>query len=192
MVGCAGGRTERAQCLAARFGDEGCEALISIGIAGGLSPELPSGTVVLGRKVRSVHGLLHANDALCDSLAARLPGAVQGVIAASDGIIDSPVAKRSLHHSYGALAVDMESFGLARTALDLGIPFAVIRIIADPAQRALPPAALVGMDEEGKVRPLRVLRSLISNPLQIPALIRVALDTQIALSALAVVVKRLI
>ncbi len=191
LVGCAGGSALRAQSLAAQFADQGAEALLSCGIAGGLDPELPTGAVVLGRKVRSVHGLLHANDALSDALAARLPGAVQGIVAASDAVIDSPIAKRSLHHSYGALAVDMESFGLGRAALDLGIPFAILRVVADPANRALPPAALVGMDEEGKVRPWRVIRSLAANPLQLPSLIRVALDTQTALSALAGVVKRL-
>lgn len=191
LVGCAGGKADKAATLAAQFADQGCDALLSCGIAGGLSPDLPPGSVVLGRKVRSVHGLLAASDPLCDALAQRLPGAAQGVVAASEEIIDSPVAKRSLHHSYGALTVDMESFGLARAALDLGIPFAILRVVADPAHRALPSAALVGMDEDGGIDIVSVLRSVLFNPLQIPALIRVALDTQTALSSLKDVVKRL-
>ena len=190
-VACAGGRADRAYELASQMAGQGCDALISCGIAGGLSPDLPSGAVVLGRKVRSAQGLLSGSDDLADRFAARLPEAAQGIVAAVDTIIDNPLTKRSLHKSYGALSVDMESWGLARAALDCGVPFTIIRIIADPAQRALPPAALVGMDENGDVHPMRVIRSLLGQPSQLPALIRVALDTQTALAALGKVVKRL-
>ena len=190
-VACAGGKADRAQMLAAQFIDQGCDAVLSCGIAGGLAPELPPGSVILGRKIRSAQGLLACSDVLCDQLAARLPGISQGVVAASDGIIDSPVMKRSLYRSYGALCVDMESWGVACAALDRSTPFAVLRVVADPAGRTLPPAALVGMDDQGKVRPMRVVASLLRRPAQLPALIRVALDTQIALSALNKAVRSL-
>lgn len=191
FVACAGGSADRAQSLATEFVAQGCDALLSCGIAGGLAPDLPPGSLVIGRKLRGSQGLFAGSDELCDQLAARLPEALQGVVAASDAIIDSPVTKRSLFRSYNALCVDMESWGLARAALESSVPFAILRVIADPAQRTLPPAALVGMDEDGSVRPLRVLRSLLGQPSQLPALIRVALDTQIALAALAKAVKRL-
>lgn len=191
FVACAGGSADRAQSLATDFVAQGCDALLSCGIAGGLSPDLPSGSLVIGRKVRGSQGLFAGADTLCDWLAAGLPEAAQGVVAASDTIIDSPVTKRSLFRSYNALCVDMESWGLARAALECSVPFAILRVVADPAQRSLPPAALVGMDEDGTVHPLRVIRSLLGQPSQLPSLIRVAIDTQIALSSLAKAVSRL-
>ena len=42
----------------------------------------------------------------------------------------------------GALAVDLESAVVARAAAAAGIPFLVLRAIADPATRHLPPARL--------------------------------------------------
>ena len=190
-VACAGGKADRAYDLASQFIADGCDGLLSCGIAGGLAPDLAPGALVLGRKVRSAQGLLAASDVFCDHLAARLPDAVAGIVAAADTVIDDAVTKRSLHKSYGALCVDMESWGLARAALDGGVPFAVLRVVADPAQRTLPSAALAGMDEQGNVRPGRVIRHLLTHPGQLPALIRVAMDTQIALGALAKAVKRL-
>ena len=190
-VACAGGSAQRAYDLASQFIAQGCDALLSCGIAGGLSPDLPPGSLVLGRKLRSSQGLLAGSDILTDQLAARLPDAAQGIVAASDTIIDSALMKRSLFKSYGALCVDMESWGMARAALDGGVPFAILRSIADPSQRTLPAAALVGMDQQGNVHPMRVIRALLAHPGQLPALIRVAMDTQIALAALGKAVKRL-
>ena len=171
-VACAGGRSDRAYDLASQFVADGCDALISCGIAGGLDDALPSGSVVLGRKVCSSQGLLASSEALTDRFAAALPLAHLGNVVASDSMIDTVQAKQSLHKTYHALTVDMESWGVARAALDCAVPFTVLRIVADPALRTLPPAALVGMDDQG----------------QVPGLIRVALDTNTALSALARVV----
>ena len=39
----------------------------------------------------------------------------------------------------------MESHIVAQLAARMRLPFAVLRVIADPAERAIPPAALVGM-----------------------------------------------
>ena len=64
------------------------------------------------------------------------------------------------------------------------IPFAVLRAIADPAERALPPAALIGLNAAGRPALGRVLLSLASQPGQLPALLQVARDTRRALAAL--------
>ncbi len=191
FVACAGGSAERAQSLAAKFVEQGCNTLLSCGIAGGLAPDMPPGSMVIGNKVRGSQGLLACSDGLCTFLVSRLPDAHMGVVAASDNIIDDPVIKRSLFKSYHALSVDMESWGVACAAIEHSVPFAVLRVVADPAERTLPPAALVGMDEEGKVHPWRVIKSLFGSPSQLPSLIRVALDTQIALAALGKAVARL-
>ena len=80
--------------------------------------------------------------------------------------------------------VDMESGAVAKAARAAGLPFCVIRSVADPASRALPAAALAGLDAEGNARPLAVMAGLLRRPQDLPGLIRVGLDSQRALSAL--------
>jgi adenosylhomocysteine nucleosidase len=56
--------------------------------------------------------------------------------------------------------------------------------VADPAERALPPAALIGLDAAGRPALGRVLLSLVRQPAQLPALLQLARDTRRALAAL--------
>ena len=78
----------------------------------------------------------------------------------------------------------MESHIVARVALAHGLPFAAIRVVADPAERQLPPAATVGMRSDGRVDLPAVLMSLARDPRQLPSLIRTALDARAAFAGL--------
>jgi hypothetical protein len=102
--------------------------------------------------------------------------------------VNAPLAdaagKTALFAATGAAAVDMESAIVARAAQRHGLPFAILRVIADPAHRPLPSAALVAMREDGEVDLPAVLDVLIRDPRQLPALIRLALDSGSAFSAL--------
>ena len=84
----------------------------------------------------------------------------------------------------GAAAADMESHVVARTAAELALPFAILRVIADPAERELPPAALAGMRADGGINVGAVLASLARSPRQLPALIRLAAEAGRARAAL--------
>ena len=64
------------------------------------------------------------------------------------------------------------------------MPFAACRVIIDPAERTLPPAALVGMRSDGRADVFAVLRSLCQQPRQLFALMRVVADARAARSAL--------
>jgi adenosylhomocysteine nucleosidase len=99
--------------------------------------------------------------------------------------VASIAAKAALHAASGAAAVDMESAIVARAAARRGLPFAVLRVVADPATRALPPAALVAMREDGRIDVAAVLGALARAPHQCPAFARLALDSRRAFSALA-------
>ncbi len=71
----------------------------------------------------------------------------------------------------------MESHIVGRIAAESGLPFAILRVIADPAERQLPPAALVGMRSDGAIDFRAVLASLAASPSQLPALMRLTVDT---------------
>jgi hypothetical protein len=52
-----------------------------------------------------------------------------------------------------------------------GLPFAACGVIIDPAHRVLPPAALVNLRPDGTPDIAAVLRSVIRQPYQLPALL---------------------
>ncbi len=162
----------------------GARAVISFGIAGGLAPGLRPGTVVIGGTI--IDGSRRfASDAMwIGRLVDRLPRAVVGDLAGTDGIVTGAEGKRALRGATGALAVDMESHIVARLAAQHGVPFVALRVVADPAERSLPHAATVGMRPDGTTDAAAVLRSLTRRPGDVTALIRTALDARAAFSAL--------
>ncbi|MBV8209888.1 MAG: hypothetical protein JO133_07470, partial [Burkholderiaceae bacterium] len=106
-------------------------------------------------------------------------------LAGVDAPLLHPADKVRLHESTGAVAADMESHHAARITLRAGRPFAALRVIADPAERTVPTAAAVGMRPDGRVNVVAVLFSLLRDPRQLPALVRVALDARVAIQTLA-------
>ncbi len=97
-------------------------------------------------------------------------------IAGADRPLVTPSQKQALFAATGAAAADMESHVAARAAAKHGLPFAVLRVVADPAERGLPPAALAGMASRRDHGPDGGVRSLAKSPRQFAQLIRVAAD----------------
>ena len=179
-VGISGGDTFRALALSRQFLKDGASGLLSIGMAGGLAPGLPPGTMIIATSVDGFQGDPVWSDALADGL----PQALRGKIIGSTVAITSPAAKAGLFQRTHALAVDMESGAVALAAHEAAKPFAVLRVIADPAERALPASALVGLGSEGETRPWAVIKSLVRHPHDLSGLLHVACDSQRAMRAL--------
>lgn len=180
----------------------GARAILSIGLAGGLAPRLRAGDLVIGtiaptgseRREWSVGAgstrrspVRIADDARpghqteadrrwIDAVARLLPQAIVGRIHGSGAIVATTGEKHQLHLASRALACDMESHVAARVAARHRLPFAVVRAISDPADAALPPAALVAMQAGGELAIGAVLGSIASRPWQVPALLRLARD----------------
>ena len=134
------------------------------------------------RVVRRIHA--PADAVWAASIADAIDGAVRGPFAGVAAPVVTPAAKAALHLATGAIAVDMESHKVARAAARRGIPFAALRAISDPATRALPPSALVGMTADGATNAGAVMRSLARRPQDLPGLIRAGLDVKKATAAL--------
>ena len=171
----AGARRVVADCI-----DRGAVGLISFGLAGGLDPALRPGAVIVPRSV-IVDGLAIPTDA---ALSARLGGQNASAIAGATAIVMTAQAKRRLWQETGAASVDLESGAVARAAAAAAVPFAAVRVICDPADRDLPPAARVALDQAGAIGLRRVLGSLLRHPMQLPDLLRIAADAAAARSAL--------
>jgi adenosylhomocysteine nucleosidase len=179
LVFCRNSRSELAAAAndAARLGYRG---IISFGVAGGLASNLRPGDWVVASAIVEADAT-HATDAVWSS---RLRDAIKGCsyapIVGSDIPIAEPATKRTLHRTTGAVAVDMESHVVARVAAAYALAFTALRVVVDPADRAIPPAALMGMGSGPRSDGAAVLRDLVARPSQLPLLIRVSLDAFIA------------
>jgi adenosylhomocysteine nucleosidase len=171
-----GDRQRLERLLEARAGE--ARGIISIGIAGGLAPDLPPGHWVLADSVLVDGRLIPTDSSWTERLAARLSGAVRGALLGVDAIVAEPAEKAALHRQTGAQAVDMESHVAARMALRHRLPFAAARVVCDPAHRALPVAARMALKADGRTDVRAVLRSLLAQPSQLPVLIATAIDAE--------------
>lgn len=189
IAAAGGGNARQTSAQAERLLAEGASALISFGIAGALAPGLAPGALLLPRAVVDESGTRWPVDAGWQaSLRAALIRSglapAEGDLLGASRAIDSIAGKRAAHHSTGAVAVDLESHIVAQAAARAGRAFIVLRAIADPAERSLPEAAVQGLDESGAPALGRVVLSVLRNPGQLPALLRVAADTRRALATL--------
>ena len=162
----------------------GAPAIISFGIAGGLSSRLRPGDWVVATRVISGGRHIETDAEWSNRLAERIPAAELGPILSVADAVLQPDHKRRLHVNTGAAAVDMESFQAAALAEELGVPFAAVRVVADPMHREIPPAARLGLRPDGTVAISAILGSLLRKPSQLPLLIRVSGDAMVAFRAL--------
>lgn len=159
--------------------------ILSFGLCGGLDPALGVGDLVVGTGVvTKTARCFEADPVWAGKLAAALPGAVMASVAASNQIVASPAAKAELRDRTGAGCADMESHRVAALASKVGLPFAIVRAVSDPADRGLPRAAQAGFGDGGEADIGAVLVALTRHPLELFPLIRTALDASQAIGAL--------
>jgi hopanoid-associated phosphorylase len=174
---------------------QGCRGLVSFGTAGGLIDALRPGSWIVARAVSSIDEPGHAgrvplrryetNAQWSQALLQTLERADHGDIAGVASPVVNTVDKRQLQRACGASAADMESHIVARIANVHSLPFVCARVVIDPADRTLPPAAVAALRDDGSTDIAAVLRSLIRQPGQLPALLAVARDARAAHRALA-------
>ena len=161
-----------------------CRGLVSFGVAGGLDPDLKPGACVVASAIVSGNTRMATDHHWSQQLIRTIPDAVYGILAGVRAPVAQPSAKRALYEKTGAIAVDMESHVVANVAAAHGLPMAAIRVITDPAMRALPEAVLAAMRPDGTTSITALIRSLMKRPQELPALVQTALDARAARSAL--------
>jgi len=186
LLFCAGASAERARRGALSLTQQGATHLVSFGIAGGLDPALRAGDVVLPASVVSGDGRVHITDtAFSRSLARRgLAPASTAAIYGSPSVVASSADKTALHRRFGCVAVDMESHAVAEAAEEAGLPFFVLRVVADHVDRLFPRAIRGSLTEDGRQRGGLVAARLLLRPWELPAVIGLGRDYRIAMRVL--------
>jgi len=187
LVACSGADSARAAAGARRLIADGAEALLSFGLAGGLDPRLNPGDLIVADMVIDRRREVYDTDlawrvALFQALEAARP--TGGAVLGSETPVVSAEEKTKLRDATGAVAVDMESFAVASVAQEAGVPFAILRAVADPLWRDVPSAARAGIADDGGVRVGAVLAGLIMAPWQLVSLIAIAIEARQGLAAL--------
>jgi hopanoid-associated phosphorylase len=162
--------------------------VISFGVAGGLDPSLKSGDIVVATEVLAGDArwlaALPLNEGQIAGVALKRRRVVRGGLAGVEQVIAARAGKAALWSETGASAVDMESHIAAAYAAEAGLPFAALRVISDPASRALPAIAMSAIKPNGDIDLRKVLRGVARNPMSLSALVSTGIDFNRALRSL--------
>ena len=196
---------DNAEAAARRlFKEAPVAAALSLGVAGGLSPQVQTGDLIVGDRTILRRGSGQAlrpgsgqvlrgetgsglQSFPCDSglqeaaitVIRRLDGQYYlGSILTVDRIVRTPKEKRTLAAESGAVALDMESAAIASAALAYSVPFLAIRGVLDPIHEDLAIDFDRFLDAEGEPSLPRLMRYLITHPFTLPRLVGLGLRTK--------------
>jgi adenosylhomocysteine nucleosidase len=173
-----------ARWLVRRFSPQ---ALLSFGFAGGLSPSLPRGTVIIGTEVVSASGFGRwppASHNLIEQFQAAAAAAAvplqQGTLVTSGHMAADVAVKAELWQKSGACAVDMETLGIVEAAAEVGLPWGAVRAITDTAAETVPAACLHMLRADGRVAVGRLFWIICRSPLVLRQLAYLARNSALA------------
>ena len=170
--------------LTAHLTETKYDALLIIGLAGALTPALKTGEVVfydtcfafrpqfgIGEETNETPATDVSN--VCDFqisswlrhlLLADGLACMFGAGLTLDFMVTSAEEKLAMGESYGAAAVDMESYDVITVGTQLGVPVVVLRVILDEAQQKTPDFNMA-LNANGQMSPTKSLVAMLLRPL---------------------------
>jgi len=174
---------------------KGATQLVSWGCAAALSPALKPGDLVLADTLIDVDDTaIMVNRSWHDYAKNLLMPFIKvktGKLTESLTIVSSGKEKQQLQLITEAIALDMESIAIAKTAEKKALPFLAIRAIIDPANMDLPRAISYAVNAEGDISLSRLLLFLALHPTELPGLIRLGFYFNAAKATLKRVARQL-
>jgi adenosylhomocysteine nucleosidase len=202
LLAWAGAGTARATHAAEALLARGATALLAVGFAGALAPELHPSDLLIATEVSDPAGeRWRADAALLDAfrgteysrssasaarndLTAHHPSPIThhpspiahrlhlGPLLTTPRVVSTAAEKRRLREETGALAVDMESTAVAQRAAGAGLPMAALRAITDGADESLPIDFNRCIDSNGQFHRARLIRLVARHPSAVGGLLR--------------------
>lgn len=169
------------------------DLIMSMGVAGGLAPEVKTGELVIANTATPFLNdspgdvPLMGEDALpgIKEKMAQFPLKTRyGMIVSSPKPILTTEHKKEVFESYKADVVDMESAAVALAAAEKKLPFVAVRAVCDPANKSIPPAMTSLVDEMGRPKILTILGTFFKNPKLILSMMSTGKDYENALNSL--------
>ena len=158
--------------LAERFS---LERVFSIGYAGALDPALQVGDLIIADKVVYYETL--KSYSLDQELA--IPEVRRGTLLTVDEVAATPLAKQTLREKYSAVAVDMETYGLAEEARARDLPFVSVRAVTDTADQELIDCSYL-VAEDGDVSKLKAGWHILTHPGDLKGMIDLGKNAKMA------------
>jgi adenosylhomocysteine nucleosidase len=147
-----------ARALLQRFS---LHAVFSVGFAGGLSDAVVPGALVVADEVIDAStGQRYP----CRASLLGGPSGRRGGLLCARRIISSAEQKRLLGQKWNALAVDMESGGVARVAAEAGLPFGALKTITDSVEHTMAIDFQRCRSDDGRLSKWRLVREAITSP----------------------------
>jgi len=113
-----------------------------------------------------------------------------GTLLAEDKVVVASSEKKKIAARTSCIAVDMESAGAARAALEAGVPFIAVRAISDALEDDLP-VDFNRFTSDGVLDYAGLLLHVVTHPSTIPPLIRLGRNSRTASENIASAVERL-
>jgi adenosylhomocysteine nucleosidase len=167
------GAREASDGLSALLAEFPVNRLIVVGIAGGLSPALEPGMLLVASEIRSAGATVPDPDAEWVARALACPATEEALLFSSERILCSSEDKARAWHGLGRkrpAAVDLESAAYAAVAARNGVPYVVLRAICDPAEERLPLDLNRCLNRRGRVSHLKVAGHAALQPRIVSAL----------------------
>jgi len=174
--------------------NKGAGRLISWGCAAALDADLKPGDLVLANQLLSAEKHVFSIESpwlqqITEQLTALTP--ITGTLAESHTIVAKSTAKQTIYQQSGAIALDMESIAIVKTAQKNDCPAVVIHCIADPVNMSLPKAVSYALNNAGDIVLPKLLWFLLTHPGELPGLIKLGLHFNAAKNKLKLVAKQL-
>ena len=175
------------------------QCVLSIGCAGGLSPEIGVGDVIIPDRIvddssdetayTPSSGLIQIARDCCAELSLRFHS---GTTVSTAEVAATAEAKKNLATKHGAVAVDMETAQVAAWAKSVGAPMLALRTISDNSNERIPPEISTIIDPHGKLRPAKALALFARKPKLLAETARLKRNLDRSLQALEKIVLALL